>query len=106
EHAVLHRLCSGFAHQLHLHSFPNAALFRSSGDDCQATRLFCTAAAASASAASSAASLRLFEVQRSTSVLIRRRSVLTSNNARQRSEEHTSELQSRENLVCRLLLQQ
>src|SRR5436309_4179221 len=28
-----------------------------------------------------------------------------STGARQRSEEHTSELQSRENLVCRLLLE-
>src|SRR5690606_41472112 len=30
---------------------------------------------------------------------------LKSAHARQRSEEHTSELQSRENLVCRLLLE-
>src|SRR5690606_40152074 len=30
---------------------------------------------------------------------------ITASNAEKRSEEHTSELQSRENLVCRLLLE-
>src|SRR5690606_41903563 len=34
-----------------------------------------------------------------------RRDVLAHGRARHRSEEHTSELQSRENLVCRLLLE-
>src|SRR5690606_41280154 len=34
-----------------------------------------------------------------------RRSPLSTAPSRQRSEEHTSELQSRENLVCRLLLE-
>src|SRR5690606_41163484 len=36
---------------------------------------------------------------------IRRASGTSSNVLRPRSEEHTSELQSRENLVCRLLLE-
>src|SRR5207302_10477411 len=35
----------------------------------------------------------------------RRRGPRTDERARARSEEHTSELQSRENLVCRLLLE-
>src|SRR2546430_12606480 len=33
------------------------------------------------------------------------RRVVTEKNSRQRSEEHTSELQSQSNLVCRLLLE-
>src|SRR5690606_28327304 len=33
------------------------------------------------------------------------RSIMPSGRIRMRSEEHTSELQSRENLVCRLLLE-
>src|SRR5207302_9891102 len=39
------------------------------------------------------------------SVLFRRGAPLTRASLRSRSEEHTSELQSRENLVCRLLLE-
>src|SRR5690606_40575533 len=62
--------------------------------------------AASRVADSSRATSDVTAAKVSTSTSVRtKRWVCTAKNRCQRSEEHTSELQSRENLVCRLLLE-
>src|SRR5690606_42070362 len=48
---------------------------------------------------------RLWPTRRSDPTLLRKGAGSVSSLLRSRSEEHTSELQSRENLVCRLLLE-
>src|SRR5438874_9449973 len=69
--------------------FPYTTLFRSVG----------SAGSASASAATTSAAARPRQPDRL------RRLVGTRNSTNYRSEEHTSELQSRRDLVCRLLLE-
>src|SRR3989475_6659588 len=48
---------------------------------------------------------RLYSVKRFQSAYARRTMILPFSSNRSRSEEHTSELQSQSNLVCRLLLE-
>src|SRR5438105_7464543 len=64
---------------------------------------YSTLQAAAASGAASAETLSLAEVDRSLALIAAIRGAGSS--ARRRSEEHTSELQSRVDLVCRLLLE-
>src|SRR5690349_23934344 len=74
--------------------FPYTTLFRSDSKR-RRTRLFAPSAARIKSAPRTA----------STSVISRSNTSSTPSSRQRRSEEHTSELQSRRDLVCRLLLE-
>src|SRR5690606_42060268 len=88
-------------------SFPYTTLFRSGAAACATLEL--AAAAVEAGAAAAVLVYRAFN-ERSGQRYGQPMSVTTSESGHYhvhglRSEEHTSELQSRENLVCRLLLE-
>src|SRR5207253_10457040 len=87
----------------HLHSFPT----RRSSDLVAPTTAAAPGPSADAAAEAPKAAVRLGVVDRREAVLVDRRSVACSRSdlLSERSEEHTSELQSRGHLVCRLLLE-
>src|SRR5690606_42052483 len=84
-----------------IYTFPYTTLFRSSWRNmaCLRTRMRRRSRATGHSAAGAA------EAETNTSSVAAERASCSISMARPRSEEHTSELQSRENLVCRLLLE-
>src|SRR5690606_40499716 len=103
---------SGCADHAHLHSFPTRrssdlakpSRCRAQIGRCMKTLTLAGLAAALAAAAAGPAfsAPASCDIPKAANV---RPGGLTALKAEERSEEHTSELQSRENLVCRLLLE-
>src|SRR5688572_32749027 len=84
--------------------FPYTMLFRSASEECR-----CTASRTARQSPKTAAELsrvyRVMNRERGEASASTRRSVPHETVTSGRSEEHTSELQSQSNLVCRLLLE-
>src|SRR2546430_8924641 len=78
--------------------FPYTTLFRSHGGDSMSS-------ASAPSSATAPASKRKWTTEQIDAIRATGCSLLVSAAAGSRSEEHTSELQSQSNLVCRLLLE-
>src|SRR3712207_7796709 len=88
--------------------FPYTTLFRSKGPDSRRARVLMADTEAICEAAQRP-TMRLVAVkseeQQASAVVFRARDLLVRQRTQLRSEEHTSELQSRQYLVCRLLLE-
>src|SRR5690606_41514903 len=100
--ALSHDLFVSFRRPPRSTLIPYTTLFRSSEDTSyppSSTAARTSSSAGSSSSSSSASAAPTIRMQRSLNHVQNWRNVLP------RSEEHTSELQSRENLVCRLLLE-
>src|SRR5258708_24758633 len=83
--------------------FPYTTLFRSSRQtsDCQAEVQYCRESKPSSSVETMFPPTRPSRSE----MMVRKNSMITVATTRGRSEEHTSELQSPDHLVCRLLLE-
>src|SRR3712207_7931881 len=85
--------------------FPYTTLFRSRSLDRRARRARCARGARRASRRNGALGTRTSAPAKATSSVRMRRGTVEGYLSANRSEEHTSELQSRQYLVCRLLLE-